>query len=102
MAVLASGRAAVTDYTPLRGDARYTLLEVRIHTGRTHQIRVHLSSVGRPVVGDRLYGAPVSKLDRFFLHAWKLRLAHPATGNALEIEAPLAPELTDFLGALPL
>ena len=102
MAVLASGRAAVTDYTPLRGSDRHTLLEVRIHTGRTHQIRVHLSSFGRPIVGDRLYGAPESPLDRFFLHAWKLNLQHPVTGEPLNIEAPLPPELTDFLAALPL
>jgi len=102
MAVLAAGRPAVTDYTPLRGNGRYTLLEVRIHTGRTHQIRVHLSSVGRPVVGDRLYGAPPSPLERFFLHAWKLELTHPVTGKPLAVEAPLPPELTDFLAALPL
>ncbi|MCB9385475.1 MAG: RluA family pseudouridine synthase [Bryobacterales bacterium] len=102
MAVLESGKPAVTDYTPLRGDDKHTLLEVRIHTGRTHQIRVHLSWIGRPIVGDRLYGAPESKLERFFLHAWKLRLRHPATGAPLEIEAPLAPELDAFLVTLPL
>ena len=102
MAVLAAGRPAVTDYTPLRGDGGHTLLEVRIHTGRTHQIRVHLAWVGRPIVGDRLYGAPFSSLERFFLHAWKLRLEHPATGKPLEIEAPLPRELEDLLGALPL
>ena len=102
MAVLPSGRAAVTDYTPLRGDDRHTLVEVRIHTGRTHQIRVHLASVGRPIVGDRLYGAPEAKLERFFLHAWKLKLTHPVTGKPMAIEAPLPPELTDFLAALPL
>ncbi len=102
MAVLAAGRAAATDYTPLRGSDRYTLLEVRIHTGRTHQIRVHLASIGRPVVGDRLYGAPASKLERFFLHAWKLGLAHPLSGDLLELEAPPPVELTDFLATLPL
>ena len=102
MAVLASGKPAITDYTPLRGSDFHTLLEVRLHTGRTHQIRVHLSWIGRPIVGDRLYGAPASALDRFFLHAWKLNLTHPVTGKPLAIEAPLPPELDDLLATLPL
>ena len=92
---------AITDYAPLRATKTH-LLEVRIHTGRTHQIRVHLAWAGRRIVGDTLYGAPESALGRFFLHAWNLRLAHPVTGKPLEIEAPLATELTDLLLTLGL
>ena len=100
---------------------KFTLLRVRIETGRTHQIRVHLSSLGHPVVGDTLYGAPrevraegdqkVMKksrrraldsmaLDRNFLHAAELELAHPRTGEALAFKAPLPQELAGFLVAL--
>jgi 23S rRNA pseudouridine1911/1915/1917 synthase len=99
----------------------FTLLRVRIETGRTHQIRVHLSSLGHPVVGDTLYGAPreiraedgqtVMKksrrraletiaLPRNFLHAAELELNHPRTGAPMELRAPLSQELLDFLNTL--
>jgi 23S rRNA pseudouridine1911/1915/1917 synthase len=89
----------------------FTLLEVKIETGRTHQIRVHLQSLGHPVVGDYLYGAPhlirridgeagVLELERNFLHAARLAFSHPRTGEDLEMEAPLAEELVSFLESL--
>jgi 23S rRNA pseudouridine1911/1915/1917 synthase len=97
----------------------FTLIEVRIETGRTHQIRVHMQSLGHPVVGDTLYGAPreirpaVRKgeserpteesnlhLDRNFLHAAHLEFSHPRTGKALAIDAPLPADLEDFLAWL--
>jgi 23S rRNA pseudouridine1911/1915/1917 synthase len=89
----------------------FTLVEVKIETGRTHQIRVHLQSLGHPVVGDFLYGAPhivrsltdaakSLELPRNFLHAARLAFAHPRTGEQLEMEAPLPAELVDFLAAL--
>ncbi len=106
MAVVDSGRAAVTDYRPLAAAKKpaYSLLEVRIHTGRTHQIRVHLSWVGRKIVGDATYGAPslppgLEPSERFYLHAWKLELDHPATGARMRFEAPPPAE---FLEALEL
>ncbi len=93
MAVIASGRPAVSDFRPLAiGDA-HSLLEVRIHTGRTHQIRVHMAWIGRPVVGDTLYGAPAEPArERFFLHAWRLKLAHPLTEEPLELTAEPPPD----------
>jgi 23S rRNA pseudouridine1911/1915/1917 synthase len=90
---------------------KFTLLEVRIETGRTHQIRVHLQSLGHPIVGDTLYGAPhhiVARftggepiaLDRNFLHATGLELTHPRTGRPLQLRAPMPPELMDLLDKL--
>jgi 23S rRNA pseudouridine955/2504/2580 synthase len=92
-------------------DAGFTLLEVTIKTGRTHQIRVHLASEGRPIVGDDKYGdfelnKALSKsssspgsgvLKRMFLHAWRLQFNHPVSGERLELRAELPPELQQFL-----
>ena len=106
------GRAAVTHWqVSKRIDGpygRFSLLEVDIETGRTHQIRVHLSSIGHPVAGDTLYGAPATvrctkagvpsiPLKRNFLHAAALRFRHPLTGQLLSFERPLPPELVQFL-----
>lgn len=92
-----SGREALTKYRVLRPLAGFTLLEVTPHTGRTHQVRVHLASLGHPVVGDTLYGAPGGVLDRTFLHAARIAFHHPRTGQRLEISAPLPAELAQFL-----
>jgi 23S rRNA pseudouridine1911/1915/1917 synthase len=116
-------RVAISHYTVTeRITSRFgmfTLLSVRIETGRTHQIRVHLSSIGHPVVGDTLYGAPsrimvgaaarrkksdpepeTISLDRNFLHAAELKFTHPGTGRVLELNAPLPEELRVFLAQL--
>lgn len=99
MTVLAGGREALTRYEVLERFKDYTLLVCKIETGRTHQIRVHLSSLGHPVVGDEVYGKKEKDLfaKRQLLHAWKLRLKHPVTGKLMTFEAPL-PE--DFLLAV--
>jgi len=102
---LPRGRAAWTEYRVLRRFARFTFLEVRIGTGRTHQIRVHLSSIGHPVAGDRLYGAPAHAAgqpphERFFLHAHRIRFQHPFTGQPMEIESPLPEDLRIWLDQL--
>jgi 23S rRNA-/tRNA-specific pseudouridylate synthase len=76
----------------------FTYLEVRIGTGRTHQIRAHLTSLGHPVAGDRLYGARAR--ERVFLHAWKIAFTSPATGERVQVEAPLPAELRQWLGEL--
>jgi 23S rRNA pseudouridine1911/1915/1917 synthase len=99
---LVHGRAAWSEYHVLRRFHGFTFLEVRIGTGRTHQIRVHLASIGHPVVGDRLYGAPASisggpTLPRFFLHAHRIRFAQPATGQPVTVESPLPPDLETWM-----
>ena len=114
------GREAVSHYTVMRRlDTRYgkfTLLEVKIDTGRTHQIRVHLASLGHPVVGDTLYGAPrevriarsqesqgsvgALSLSRNFLHAAELELLHPHSGERIALKSALPGELQTFLAAV--
>jgi len=97
---LAAGRAAHTEFTVRARFEKSALLEVRIGTGRTHQIRVHLASLGHPVAGDTLYGAAAVPERRPFLHAWRIRFDSPSTGERLKVEAPLAPELTQWLDRL--
>ena len=120
------GRTAISHYRVLeRFQSKYghfTLVEVEIETGRTHQIRVHLSSIGHPVVGDTLYGAPhrilpllpapatrlqkaaaqeqAIAVDRNFLHAMQLRLKHPVSEENMEFQSPLPPDLEGWLTRL--
>jgi 23S rRNA pseudouridine1911/1915/1917 synthase len=89
-AVVAGGRTAVTHYASRGGDLRLSLLDVRLETGRTHQIRVHMGHIGHPVLGDRAYGgagelAAELGLDRPALHAYRLVWPDPATGHRREI-----------------
>lgn len=99
-AKVASGRPAMTRWLRLEQIGKFAYLEVEIGTGRTHQIRVHLASIGHPIVGDTLYGAPRSPLGRFFLHAHRIEFQSPATGERIAVTAPLAPELAVHLNAL--
>ena len=98
---LAEGRAAWSEYRVTRRFPNATLLEVRIGTGRTHQIRAHLASIGHPVVGDTLYGAAGnSGLGRYFLHAHRIKFRRPSDGETVEVVSPLAPELEEYLAKL--
>jgi 23S rRNA pseudouridine1911/1915/1917 synthase len=97
---LAHGRQASTTYQVLKRLERLTLLDVKIGTGRTHQIRVHLASIGHPVVGDKLYGAPASELPRYFLHARQITFTSPATGERITVAAPLPADLENYLAAV--
>jgi 23S rRNA pseudouridine1911/1915/1917 synthase len=109
---LAGGRAAVTHYRVVRRldtkFGKFTLLDVKIDTGRTHQIRVHVAAMGHPVVGDTMYGAPaqargksaVIVLKRNFLHAAELEFQHPRTSETLMLKSELPEELREFLGKL--
>ena len=94
------GRSALTTWRVVRRFEKSTLLEVRIHTGRTHQIRIHLASIRHPVVGDTLYGAPGGVLERQFLHAHRIAFTSPSTGKRVAVESPLAPELERHLAGL--
>lgn len=98
---LASGREALTDYRVLQRFDKFTYLEVRIGTGRTHQIRVHLQSIGHSVAGDAVYGsAKQPDAPRMFLHAWRIEFDSPATGERVTVEAPLPGDLTAWLAGL--
>ena len=113
MAVVRAGRPALSLYRVRRRFERFTLLDVEIKTGRTHQIRVHLAWLKHPVVGDKVYGggrdqtipdtklrAAVAALGRQFLHAERLGFHHPSTGEWRQFNAPLPDELTRLLAAL--
>ena len=123
-----NARSAVSHYEVVRRlvtrFGKFTLVRVRIETGRTHQIRVHMASIGHPVVGDTLYGGAgqltdqvaaqaaqskaarrkaepeVLRLGRNFLHSSSLEFTHPETGKPLKLEAPLPEELESFLKKL--
>jgi 23S rRNA pseudouridine1911/1915/1917 synthase len=91
------GRPAHTEYRVLRQLPEFALVELTIHTGRTHQIRVHMAHLGHPVVGDSTYGrARVQDIsvDRPLLHAYKLGLTHPRTGQVMEFVAPIPEDIT--------
>jgi len=98
-AVQEEGKEAETDYRVLEDFEKYTLLAVSPKTGRTHQIRVHLSFLGHPIAGDRLYGAKKA-WQRLFLHASSLEFKHPTTGRELKFESPLPTDLQAFLDKL--
>jgi 23S rRNA pseudouridine1911/1915/1917 synthase len=114
MAVRADGRGAVTHYRVLDRFRGYTHLQVRLETGRTHQIRVHLAHIGYPIVGDPLYGGrrglppaatevlaqTLKGFRRQALHAARLHLAHPRTGHELDLSAPVPDDFAQLLGAL--
>jgi 23S rRNA pseudouridine1911/1915/1917 synthase len=97
MAIVPGGRAAQTQYRVRAASADMTLVEAQIFTGRTHQIRVHFAGLGHPVVGDAVYGHRSPLIDRQCLHAWRLGLHLPGTGEWRVFVAPPPP---DFLTAL--
>lgn len=103
MAVMADGREAITHYHILQRYSGYTHMAFQLETGRTHQIRVHMASIGHPIIGDPLYGL---KKDRFStiggqcLHAISLTLIHPKTGDTMKFHAPLPLYFTDILSKL--
>src|SRR3954452_4617508 len=102
MAVVHDGRPSVTGYRVRERFTDWTLLELDLVTGRTHQIRVHLEAIGHPIAGDPVYGTGTSRrgpdnLGRLFLHAWRLELTSPSDGHLIRATAPLPPELETVL-----
>ena len=102
MAVDEKGKNAVTYFKVLKRYDRYTLLELKIATGRTHQIRVHMSYIGHPVVGDEVYsnGKNEFEVKGQMLHAWKLEFIHPITGEKINLEAPVPDYFKEILEKL--
>jgi 23S rRNA pseudouridine1911/1915/1917 synthase len=100
MAIVEGGREAVTDFAVVERLGGATVLELSLRTGRTHQIRVHLASIGHPIVGDSVYGRPDPALGRPALHAMRLRLVHPEDGTERSFESPVPSELTDAVDRL--
>jgi 23S rRNA pseudouridine1911/1915/1917 synthase len=104
MAISAKGREAITHYKVVKSFEKFTLIECRLQTGRTHQIRVHMKSINRPVVGDRTYGleekGKLAKLQGQLLHAYLLGFIHPSTGEYMEFTADLPKDFSDILESL--
>jgi 23S rRNA pseudouridine1911/1915/1917 synthase len=112
MGVVADGRPATTGYRVRERFRGWTLLELDLVTGRTHQIRVHLDAIGHPIAGDPLYGTGTARrgpdvrgpagvpLERLFLHSWRLELTSPSSGSLIRAEAPLPGELERVLDGL--
>jgi 23S rRNA pseudouridine1911/1915/1917 synthase len=105
MGVTPNGRPSITGYRVRERFSGWTLLELDLVTGRTHQIRVHLEAIGHPVAGDPLYGSGTSRrgpagLERLFLHSWRLELTSPSSGRLIRAEAPLPETLESVLRTL--
>ena len=102
MAVRKDGKEAITHFHVLKRYLHHTLLEVKIETGRTHQIRVHMAQIGHPVVGDMVYSSGKNPfgVEGQMLHAQKLDFTHPRTGEKMHIEAPLPAYFTEILEKL--
>ena len=92
-------KLAVTHYRTIETNGRFSMLEIRLETGRKNQIRTHLSEAGHPVVGDRLYGSTINPLGRLGLHAKLLGFDHPATGQHMVFTAPLPKGFTALVGS---
>jgi 23S rRNA pseudouridine1911/1915/1917 synthase len=105
MAVVADGKPAITGYRVRQRFRGWTLLEVDLVTGRTHQVRVHLASIGHPVAGDPIYARGAARrgpdgLERLFLHAWRLEFVSPSSGELVRLEAALPDDLVAVLDRL--
>ncbi|WP_417081633.1 RluA family pseudouridine synthase [Mobilibacterium timonense] len=99
-AVLPDGKPAVTDVHVLERFRDTTLVRLTLHTGRTHQIRVHMAHIGYPLVGDPLYGTGDGMLDRQALHSTRIVIHHPVSGDILDISAPLPEDMAELIDGL--
>ncbi|MBR1658285.1 MAG: RluA family pseudouridine synthase [Synergistaceae bacterium] len=100
MVIIESGKPSLTGYKVHWSINGISLVECELFTGRTHQIRVHMSALGCPLVGDRTYGAPDDGLGRVFLHSWKLEFQHPVTGENMKFRQPVTPDFREYIAGL--
>ena len=99
MAVVKGGRSATTHFKILKKLERFTFLECSLETGRTHQIRVHMASLGHPIVGDKTYGKKNDNENKMMLHAYKLVLTHPKNKKEIKLETKMPARFIKFVGA---
>ena len=97
MAIETNGNYARTSYKTLQQATKQSLLEVYLDTGRTHQIRVHMASIGHPIIGDRAYGGKSALINRQFLHAHKISFTHPRTNETVTLTADIPNDLREAL-----
>ena len=97
---MSTGRPSLTNWEALEILERFTFLKIDLGTGRTHQIRAHMSAIGHPVAGDKLYGAKPSEWNRYFLHAHRLAFRSPGSGERVTVESPLPPDLAEWKASL--
>lgn len=90
------GKLAITNYTTLKSNRQFSLMELNLETGRKNQIRVHMQEIGHPVTGDKKYGATKNPLHRLALHAFKLHFIHPTTGKEMKFETPIPVRFTSL------
>ena len=90
------GKLAITNYTTLKSNRQFSLVELDLETGRKNQIRVHMQEIGHPVTGDKKYGATKNPLHRLALHAFKLHFIHPVTGKEMKFETPIPVRFTSL------
>ena len=93
MIVAEDGKEAITNYQVLGSNSEYSLVKLTLETGRTHQIRVHMASMGHPLVGDLLYGTPQDKESRALLHAWRVELRQPFTREKIELQSEVPEDM---------
>ena len=99
MAIIAGGKPSLTGYKVLWTRNNISMVKFKLYTGRTHQIRVHFSALGCPLVGDCTYGAPEneSELGRVYLHSWRLSFKHPVTGEQMNFKKNITPDFLDYI-----
>ncbi len=98
--VTAGGKAAITHFTVIRRFSGGSLVKLRLETGRTHQIRVHMKHFGHPIMGDELYGGSLDLIQRQALHSWRLEFNHPVTKKRMRLEAPLPADMASLIHKL--
>ena len=98
--VMAGGKEAVTHFEVAKMGSRYSLLQLSLETGRTHQIRVHLAHAGCPVAGDRMYGSRSRDIRRQALHGRELEFLHPASGEPVVVKAPYPEDMQELINII--